>query len=268
MYNTCFHRRPIGPVIYSGLKLFYFAILMEEESSEQRLRNKNQHRLWRIIREDSLHLPSSLAIVEESSIELEQHMHPMSVLTTGTAWAPSRREQLAKLASPLSTTKKQVVSVPPPTEDRKPDVQALERTLLAPQQEQLTGALATGASSDQWHEIGEREFTAEETRDLRIIENRQHIDPKRFYKSTGTGRKQGELPTRVHFGTVVVGAHEFYSSRLTKRERRSRIIDEVLGDERLAQYARKRSMRIQVSKNTGKRIVDPASKKKRRRSKF
>lgn len=118
-------------------------------------------------------------------------------------------------------------------------------------------------SDEKWHEIEERKLTPEEERDLRVVENRQHLDPKRFYKSTGTGRKRGELPSQVHFGTVVVGAHEFYSARMTRRERRARIIDEVLADKEALSYIKKKGRALQVQKSISKRIVDPASRRRR-----
>lgn len=112
----------------------------------------------------------------------------------------------------------------------------------------------------KWDEIPKVSLTPELERDLRIIENRQHLDPKRFYKSTGTGRQRGQLPTRFHLGTVVVGSHEFYSGRLTRQERKSRIINEVLADERIVNYTRKRMTSLQRARQTGKRTVDPSKK--------
>lgn len=112
----------------------------------------------------------------------------------------------------------------------------------------------------KWYEIPKVSLTPELERDLRIIENRQHLDPKRFYKSTGTGRQRGQLPTKFHIGTVVVGSHEFYSGRLTRQERKSRIIDEVLADNRIVNYTRKRMTSLQRARQTGKRTIDPSKK--------
>lgn len=107
-------------------------------------------------------------------------------------------------------------------------------------------------------------MTPELQRDLRVIENRQHLDPKRFYKSSGSGRRRGELPSRVQVGTVVVGAHEFYSARLTKRERKGRIMDQVLADERVKTYTKDRFQKLQQGRMISKRIIDPAAKRARR----
>lgn len=108
------------------------------------------------------------------------------------------------------------------------------------------------------------QLTPELQRDIRLIENRQHLDPKRFYKSSGTGRKQGELPTRVQVGTVVVGAHEFYSGRLVKRDRRARIMDQVLGDEGVRKFTKNRFRKVQKERMENRRVVDPARQRKRK----
>lgn len=120
-----------------------------------------------------------------------------------------------------------------------------------------------GAQESDWHEIPVARMTPELQKDLRVIENRQHLDPKRFYKSSGTGRRKGELPNRVHVGTIVVGAHEFYSSRLTRRERRRSVLDEVLCDERVMNYTKKKFKTLQQAKQINKRVVDPAARRKR-----
>lgn len=125
--------------------------------------------------------------------------------------------------------------------------------------------LKKGEGDDKWHEIRERTFTEAEQRDLRVIENREHLDAKRFYKSMGTGRKRGELPSRAQFGTVIAGAHEFYSARMTRRERRGRIIDEVLSDAQGVRAIKTRSKRYDLAKAINKRIIDPASRKKRKK---
>lgn len=119
------------------------------------------------------------------------------------------------------------------------------------------------AVKKDWHEIPERVLTPEEERDARVVENRAFLDPKRFYKSSGTGRKQGELPTRVHFGTVIAGAHEFYSARLTRKERKPRIIDEVLADRHVVDYAKHRSIALLNAARSSRRVVDPAIRKRR-----
>ena len=116
-----------------------------------------------------------------------------------------------------------------------------------------------------WYEMPHATLTDNQIRDIRVIENRQHLDPKRFYKSTGTGRKRGELPTQVQFGTIIEGSHEFYSSRLTRRERRATITDEIMSDDRVRSFTKRKNAAIQKHANRKRRVIDPAASKKRQR---
>jgi hypothetical protein len=121
-------------------------------------------------------------------------------------------------------------------------------------------SLTQAPVDDDWYTIPEAKMTPELRRDLVLLENRAHLDPKRFYKSAGTGRKRGELPTRVQVGVVVEASHEYLSGRLTNRERKKSFADEIFSDSRLMQNARRRFAKLQDSRQNGKRVIDPASR--------
>lgn len=123
---------------------------------------------------------------------------------------------------------------------------------------------ATAADTEDWWKIPEAKMTPELRRDLVLMENRAHLDPKRFYKSAGTGRKRGQLPTRVQTGVVVAAAHEYLSGRLTNRERKKSFADEIFSDSRLMDNTRRRFAKVQESRQGTKRVVDPASRKIRK----
>jgi hypothetical protein len=120
-----------------------------------------------------------------------------------------------------------------------------------------------------WHEIPAVSMTPELKRDLVLIENRDQLDPKRFYKSSGTGRKRGQLPERVHVGVVVEAPHEYLSGRLTKKQRKSSFADEVFSDKRVLENAKRRFDALQQHRISNRRIIDPAARsiRKRRRGK-
>ncbi len=138
----------------------------------------------------------------------------------------------------------------------------LEATLKA-RKEVMVAPTRTTIARD-WQSMPSLQITPEMERDLRVIENRQHIDPKRFYKSSGTGRKKGELPTKVAFGTVIEAPHEFYSSRIAKRDRRKTFTEEIMSDRKIMDYAKSRVRKIQKHATRQRRVVDPAAKKERR----
>jgi len=83
-----------------------------------------------------------------------------------------------------------------------------------------------------------------------LLRNREHLDPKHFYKSgaakdlaaglLGTGGSGGAGGSKgrgiVGMGTVVEGPHEFWSARIPKAHRSSTILAAVMQDERLMAY--------------------------------
>ena len=80
--------------------------------------------------------------------------------------------------------------------------------------------------------------------DLAVIRNRNCLNPKRFYKAPDKLSKQ----SMVQVGTVVEGAAEFYSSRLTMAQRRSNLTDEVLADASVSTYAQTKFRQMQQQK--------------------
>ena len=85
------------------------------------------------------------------------------------------------------------------------------------------------------------EYTPELRRDMRLLKLRGAFDPKRFYKTNDTSR----LPKHFQVGTVEAGAQDFYSSRLTKKERKRTISEEVAADAEIRAHRKKRFAKIQ-----------------------
>ncbi|KAL6190757.1 hypothetical protein ACLB2K_037151 [Fragaria x ananassa] len=76
-----------------------------------------------------------------------------------------------------------------------------------------------------------------------LLQLRSVMDPKRHYK-------KGDSQTAKYFqvGTVVESASDFFSGRLTKKERKATVAEELLSDPVLATY-RKRKVREIEEKN-------------------
>jgi len=79
--------------------------------------------------------------------------------------------------------------------------------------------------------------------DLAMIRNRTYLDPKRFYKSTDKNH------SIVQMGTVIEGAAEFYSSRLTKKERRANLTEELMADTATLDYAKNKFKKMAKEKS-------------------
>lgn len=89
-----------------------------------------------------------------------------------------------------------------------------------------------------WFHMQPSAVTDELKMDLAVIRNRNVLDPKRFYKSSD---KFGSV---LQVGTVVEGASEYYSSRLTKKERRNNLTEELLADSSASGYASQKYLQI------------------------
>mmetsp|Transcript_20020 Transcript_20020/g.19322 ORF Transcript_20020/g.19322 Transcript_20020/m.19322 type:complete len:319 (+) Transcript_20020:69-1025(+) len=94
-------------------------------------------------------------------------------------------------------------------------------------------------------------------RDIKMIQMRNYLDPKRFYKNPD---KMGKV---LHVGTVIEGPSEYFSSRMSRKERKQTIVEEVLGDEKLKNYSKRKYMEIQSDKNNKKKMFKQKKKGKR-----
>ncbi|XP_043701743.1 rRNA-processing protein fcf2-like [Telopea speciosissima] len=91
-----------------------------------------------------------------------------------------------------------------------------------------------------WFEMPAPTITPELKKDLQMLKLRSVIDPKRHYKKGDS--KSKTLPKYFQVGTVTESASDFFSGRLTKKERKATLADELLSDRSLGEY-RKRKVR-------------------------
>ncbi|XP_061992001.1 rRNA-processing protein fcf2-like [Rosa rugosa] len=112
------------------------------------------------------------------------------------------------------------------------------KTLNKLQRKQLKDT--TGSN---WFDMPAPTMTPELQKDLQLLKLRSVMDPKRHYK-------KGDSQTSKYFqvGTVVESSSEFFSGRLTKKERKATVAEELLSDPALATY-RKRKVREIEEKN-------------------
>ncbi|KAL3919330.1 MAG: hypothetical protein SGILL_003805 [Bacillariaceae sp.] len=110
-----------------------------------------------------------------------------------------------------------------------------------------------------WFGMAPSEMTDELKTDLAVIRNRAYLDPKKFYKSSDKHHKI------VQIGTVIEGPSEYWSSRLTKKQRRSNITEEIMADPASADYAKKKFKQMSREKN---RQAEMRKHKPKRAKKF
>lgn len=107
-----------------------------------------------------------------------------------------------------------------------------------------------------WFDFPENE-SKEVEKDYLVIQMRNAIDPKRFYKKSE--HKSKAIPKFVQVGTVVTDAHDFYD-RATKAERKPTLVEELLANVESKKKIKKRfrAVKPMIAK---KRVKEEINKK-------
>lgn len=89
---------------------------------------------------------------------------------------------------------------------------------------------------------------------------RNVLDPHRHYK-----KDNGKLkaPEYSQVGTIVEGPTEYYSARLSNKERKRTFVEEVLASEKDTGRFKKKYGDVQVAKTSGKKAYYKALKTQR-----
>jgi len=106
------------------------------------------------------------------------------------------------------------------------------------------GKLTRKTAGKGWFDLPAAEYTPELKRDMRTLKLRGAYDPKRFYKNADTSK----LPTHFSIGTVVEGAQDFHSSRMTKKERGRTFAEEIAKDAAIKKARTNRFVKLQNEK--------------------
>ncbi|KAL8209322.1 hypothetical protein R6Q57_006054 [Mikania cordata] len=132
----------------------------------------------------------------------------------------------------------------------KPNSELIDRLFVPPNDPKKVNKLLKKQVKDtagsNWFDMGAPTLTPELKKDLKLLKLRNVIDPKRHYKKADT--KLNTFPKYFQVGTVVEPVSEYFTSRLTKKERKPTLADELLSDQSLKDY-RKRKVREIEAKN-------------------
>jgi len=102
---------------------------------------------------------------------------------------------------------------------------------------------APNHAGDQWFNMVPTPLTDAVKHDLNVIKSRNYLDPKRFYKSSDKASKFMQI------GTVIEGNAEYHSARLTKKQRRTNLTEEMMADPATADYAKRKYAKMQQAKS-------------------
>lgn len=102
----------------------------------------------------------------------------------------------------------------------------------------------------EWYNLPKTNLTPELKRDLQLLKMRSVLDPKRFYKKESTKAKAPEFS---QVGTLIEGPTDFFSGRMSNRDRKRTLVEEVLAGERSSGRFEKKYREIQTTKTSGKK---------------
>lgn len=91
-------------------------------------------------------------------------------------------------------------------------------------------------------------MTPELKKELDMLKLRVALDPKRHYK-----KQDAKAPPPKYFqmGRIIEGPTEFYSARLTRRERKETLVEQLLADESKQAYFKRKFSEIQEKRQSG-----------------
>ncbi|KAF8866013.1 putative rRNA-processing protein fcf2 [Acephala macrosclerotiorum] len=93
-------------------------------------------------------------------------------------------------------------------------------------------------------------LTPELKRDLQLLRMRDVLDPKRFYKKESGKPK---IPEFSQVGTIIEGPTEYFSARLSNKDRKRTLVEEVLAGEVTTGRFKSKYNEIQAAKTSGKK---------------
>ncbi|KAI9122787.1 hypothetical protein K1719_005676 [Acacia pycnantha] len=179
---------------------------------------------------------------------------PESEPVVGLSWQP-------KLPIPSSSSSSKAVNVsqnksqPDATSSAiwKPNSELVDGLFVPPRDPKKLNKLLKKQVKDtagkNWFDMPAQTMTPELEKDLKLLKLRGAIDPKRHYKKSDS--KSKTLPKYFQVGTVVESSEDFFSGRLTKKERKATLVDELLSDPAFSAYRKRKVREIEDKSRPG-----------------
>lgn len=164
-----------------------------------------------------------------------------SKAVVGLSWEPKLPNLLSATSSGSSSYTKVQPSKPESNVLWKASTELVDGLFVSPNNPRKLNKFLRKQVKDtagsNWFDVPAPTMTPELQKDLQLLKLRNAMDPKRHYK-------KGDLKSSKYFqvGTVIESPLDFFSGRLTKKERKASLADELLSDRTLGEY-RKRKVR-------------------------
>ncbi|KAK4881049.1 hypothetical protein RN001_004368 [Aquatica leii] len=122
---------------------------------------------------------------------------------------------------------------------------------------------AVKTKGNKWYGLPATEVTNDVKRELQVLQMRSALDPKRFYKKNDLK----VLPKYFQIGKVIDSHLDYYNGRLTKKERKKTLVDELLTDAEFNKYNKRKYKEIIEQKQATSYKAWKQAKKSKKKSK-
>eukprot|EP00047_Mylnosiga_fluctuans_P005215 m.239125 g.239125 ORF g.239125 m.239125 type:complete len:252 (-) comp13424_c0_seq1:258-1013(-) len=193
----------------------------------------------------------------------------LSALSSSLQCATDEGDLYIKMSDEISTMDAATVAV----KEQPTIISTLEKGSVAPPLH-ISAAMQKAINKKQrqladtagkkWYDLPATVVTPEIKRDLKLLQMRAVLDPKRFYKANDLKT----LPKYFQMGTYVDNAADFYTSGANKKPRKNTLVEQLLSDSERRKYFKKKFTSIQQDRaKSARRPSFKAKNKMARRGK-
>jgi len=175
-------------------------------------------------------------------IQLEESVKKEPELETNLDIKKSSR---SKDSSDNQVAKLMKKSVLPPDMEKEKNCPVFNQSKYSITKERKKQAQETAGPG--WYNLPKTELTDEVKRDLQVLKMRKVLNTKQHYKREDSKA----IPKFFQMGTIIEGSHEYYSSRISKKERKRTMVDELLADSEFRKKNKKRMIEYEMRKGAG-----------------
>ncbi|OMJ18745.1 rRNA-processing protein fcf2 [Smittium culicis] len=205
---------------------------------------------------DSQNDLENLFNLAKASIEKNSNLYTEntknSELRTALKKIDSGHEIALKKPSSGITNKNTLAPKPPVSAQDVPSIETIDSIAnsdVVRPSESLKKKIREETTGPGWFDMKSPVITDQVKQELHVLKMRNVINPKRFYKKDS---KRAEIPKHFQFGRIIEGPADFYSSRMTKKERKSTIIEELLADSQARSYLKKKYKQETLSRENSR----------------
>jgi hypothetical protein len=203
-------------------------------------------------------------VVQTNKANTENKLSNIQSSTQLSTGVDNRKFYLKKNKNGIVKLDSAVVDISEVDKINKNNKKALEKVKIVGQSFSLPKEeeKKTETTGSKWFDMPATEVTPEIKLDLQLLKMRNVLDRKRHYKKD----ESKGIPKYFQVGRIVEDKSEYFSSRLTKKERKNTILDEIMDDVSSRQYFKRKFNEIQKASQSGIKKSFKGRKGKKRRN--